>query len=182
MVSDLKIRQIDFYVNSLKNSVYLGKVDWNLTGTQRLSVRYNANRFNGINFENTGSSSAQGHTGNSDVATDNIAGTYTKVFGSRTVFESRAIFTRDNEPGAANSTDPEAQVRQAGTLVMQLGRNNFSPRYTNARTIQLVENVSHQRGSHSYKLGFDLNLQHIDNFFPGNFGGSYTFNSYADFA
>ena len=27
-----------------------------------------------------------------------------------------------------------------------------------------------------------MNFQHIDNFFPGNFSGSYTFNSYADFA
>ena len=38
------------------------------------------------------------------------------------------------------------------------------------------------RGRHTFKAGLDFNFQHIDNFFPGNFSGSYTFNSYADFA
>src|SRR5258708_2613875 len=31
-------------------------------------------------------------------------------------------------------------------------------------------------------MGVDLIWQRIDNFFPGNFSGSYTFNSYAEFA
>jgi len=37
-------------------------------------------------------------------------------------------------------------------------------------------------GRHSLKFGLDTNFQRIANFFPGNFSGSYTFNSYADFA
>lgn len=170
------------YVNALKNNVYLAKVDFNLTDSQRLSVRYNANRFNGVNFENTGTASAMEHTGNSDVTTDNIALNYSKVLSPTALFESRFIWTRDNEPGAANSTNPEAQIRQAGTTVLSIGRNNFSPRYTNARTYQFVEAFSLQRSNHSYKAGFDWITQRIDNFFPGNFGGSFIFNSYADFA
>jgi len=104
------------------------------------------------------------------------------VIGPTTVFESRFSGTRDNEPGASNSSAPEAQIRQAGTTVLSIGRNNFSPRYTNAKTYQFVESLSHQSGSHDYKFGFDLNVQKIDNFFPGNFSGSFQFNSYADFA
>jgi outer membrane receptor protein involved in Fe transport len=170
------------YVNGLRNNVYLAKTDYFLSGGQQINVRYNANRFNGVNFENTGSNSAAEHTGNADVITDNIAANYTNPLNPTTVFESKFSWTRDNEPGAANSSAPEAQIRQAGTLVMQIGRNNFSPRYTNAKTYQFVESLSHQRGSHAYKFGFDLNVQKIDNFFPGNFSGSYQFNSYADFA
>jgi outer membrane receptor protein involved in Fe transport len=170
------------YVNGLRNNVYLAKVDYALSARRQLSGRYNASRFNGLNFENTGANSAQEHTGNSDVTTDNIAVSYTNVITPATLFESRFSWTRDNEPGASNTSAPEAQIRQAGTLVMQIGRNNFSPRYANARTFQFVESLSHQRGSHAYKFGFDLNVQKIDNFFPGNFSGSYQFNSYADFA
>ena len=170
------------YTNSLNNNVYLGKVDWDINASQRLSVRYNANRFKGVNFENTGQSSAAEHTGNSDVSTDNFAGNHTYVLGSKAVLESRFIYTRDNEPGAANSTAPEAQIRQNGATVLNIGRNSFSPRYTNARTYQIVEALSYNRGRHAYKMGADINLQHIDNFFPGNFGGSYQFNTYADFA
>src|SRR5215469_6246393 len=50
------------YPRSLNNDVYLGKVDLTLTNAQRLSVRYNANRFTGVNYENSGSTSAVGHT------------------------------------------------------------------------------------------------------------------------
>src|SRR5206468_9959099 len=54
--------------------------------------------------------------------------------------------------------------------------------YTNAKTYQFVESLSHHQGSHDYKFGFDLNVRKIVNLFPGNFGGSFQFNSYADFA
>src|SRR5580704_3707650 len=63
------------YPRSLNNDVYLGKVDFNLSDRQRLSVRYNGNRFTGVNYENSGSTSAQGHTGNSSVDSDNVSGT-----------------------------------------------------------------------------------------------------------
>jgi hypothetical protein len=174
--------KLNSYANKLDNNVYLGKVDWNANNAHRISVRYNANRFVGANFENGGSASAQEHTGNSSVTTDNIAGTHTWVLNPVAVLESRLVFTRDNQPGAANSDAPEAQIRQNGTLVMQIGRNNFSPRYTNARTFQLAQNLSYLRGTHTYKMGYDLITQRIDNFFPGNFSGSFQFNSYADFA
>ena len=180
--NELASKSLTPYGNGLRNNVYLAKVDYALFTGQQLSFRYNANRFNGVNFENTGANSAQEHTGNSDVITDNVAVNYTNVIGPSTLFESRFSWIRDNEPGAANSSAPEAQIRQAGTLVMQVGRNNFSPRYTNAKTYQFVESLSHHRGSHDYKFGFDLNVRKIDNFFPGNFGGSFQFNSYVDFA
>jgi outer membrane receptor protein involved in Fe transport len=170
------------YTNSLNNNVYMGKVDWDISNAQRLSVRYNANRFNGLNFENTGQASAAEHTGNSDVTADNAVVNHSLVIGTSSVLESRFGYTRDNEPGGSNSTAPEAVIRQNGTSVLSIGRNSFSPRYTNARTYQWVETFSHTVGRHSLKVGSDMNFQSIGNFFPGNFSGSYTFNSYADFA
>jgi outer membrane receptor protein involved in Fe transport len=170
------------YSNQLNNNVYLGKADYDVSSNQRLSVRYNANRFKGINFENTGAASAAGHTGNSDVTTDSVIGNHTLIIGSNSVLESRLGWTRDNEPGSANSTDPEAIIRQGGNTVFSIGRNSFSPRYTNAKTIQWVETFTRNVGRHSLKFGVDTNFQSIGNFFPGNFSGSYTFNSYADFA
>ncbi|HEV8146627.1 MAG TPA: carboxypeptidase regulatory-like domain-containing protein, partial [Bryobacteraceae bacterium] len=170
------------YGQGLNNDVYLGKVDYNINDKQRLTVRYNANRFTGVNFENGGQTSAQVHTGNSKVTSDNVSGTHTLVLSSKAVLESRLTYTRDNEPGEANSADPEAVVQQGGVTALSIGRNNFSPRYTNAKTTQWAESLALVRGSHNYKIGFDLNFQRIGNFFPGNFSGSYTFTSYANFA
>ncbi len=175
-------KYVGAYANALNNDVYLGKVDWDITNSQRLSIRYNANRFKGLNFENSGQASAAEHTGNSLVTTDNVAGSHIFVLGNRGVLETRLGWTRDNEPGEANTTAPEAVIRQGGTTVLSIGRNSFSPRYTNAKTIQWVETLSWVKGRHSFKFGTDNNFQKIDNFFPGNFSGSYTFNTYADFA
>src|SRR5262249_48151060 len=76
------------YARNLNNDVYLGKVDLNISDFQRLSLRYNANRFKGVNFENSGQTSAMPHTGNSNVSTDNISGTHNLVTSSA-VIESR---------------------------------------------------------------------------------------------
>jgi len=170
------------YAQGLNNDVYLGKVDFNISNRQRLSVRYNANRFTGVNFENGGQTSAAEHTGNSLVTTDNLSGTHTFVLSPYTVLESRFTFTRDDEPGQANSTAPEAVIKQNGTTAISIGRNSFSPRYTNVKTYQWAESISHLRGRHNYKIGADMIWQQIGNYFPGNFSGSFTFNSYADFA
>ncbi|MBI4874892.1 MAG: TonB-dependent receptor [Acidobacteria bacterium] len=185
-LSQQAIREISPYLNSyttgINNDVHLLKLDWNAGASQRLSVRYNANRFNGSNFENSGLSSAAEHTGDSNIKTDNLAASYNRTFGASTVWDARFIYLRDDEPGQTNSTAPEVQIRQNGVTQMQFGRNNFSPRYTNTKRYQIIQSVSRVMGRHTVKIGGDVNIERIDNFFPGNFGGSFQFNSYADFA
>ncbi len=170
------------YTRNFDNDIYLAKADWNIGPMGRLSVRYNAHRFKGKNLENSGNSSAAEHTGDSNVTTDNVAVAYGRSFSPVTFTDTRFIYLRDNEPGQANSTAPEAVIRELGNTVMQIGRNFFSPRYTNTKRYQFIQSVAHVRGRHTYKIGGDLNFERIDNFFPGNFSGTFTFNSFADFA
>lgn len=170
------------YVTKLDNNVYTGRVDWNIDSTQQLNVRYNAHRFTGANYENAGSQSANEHTGNAQVTGDNLAAGYNKVFGAATILDSRFIFIRDDIPGFANTAAPEAIIRQGGVQVIAIGRNNFSPRFTNSKKYNIINSISAIRGAHTIKFGGDLNIERIANFFPGNFSGAYTFNSLADFA
>ncbi len=170
------------YANSLNNDVYLGKVDWNITNNQRVSFRYNASRFTGLNFENSGATSAQSHTGNSNVSTDNAGAIYTNALSSNSVLEGRFFFTRDYEPGLANSASPETIIQQSGTNVISFGRNSFSPRFADIDTLQPTVTFSLTKGAHTFKVGVDTIFQQIGNYFPGNFSGSFTFSSYANFA
>jgi outer membrane receptor protein involved in Fe transport len=170
------------YANSLNNNVYLGKVDWNLTDNQHVTFRYNANRFQGVNYENSGPTSAVGHTGNSNVSTDNAGAIYTNALSANMVLEGRFFYTRDYEPGFANSDTPETIVQQNGTNAILFGRNSFSPRSANIDTLQPTVTLSVAKGAHSMKFGADMIFQQIANFFPGNFGGSYLFTSYANYA
>ncbi len=165
------------YSLGLENKVALAKVDLNLTDRDRLSVRYNLSRYTGVNAENSGSSSAQQHTGDNQVNTDTIAAVYTRTIGSNKVWESRFNFVKDNEPGFANGSGPEVNILNG----ISFGQNNFSPRYTNTKAYQPTSNLSVVKGRHTMKVGVDFNFARVDNYFPGNFAGAYTFNSYTDF-
>ena len=165
------------YSLGLQNRVALAKADLNLTDRDRVSVRYNLSRYTGVNAENATASSAQEHTGNNQVNTDNVAGVYTRILGSTSVWETRFNFVKDNEPGLANATAPEVSIVNG----IAFGRNNFSPRYTNTKAFQPTSNISMVQGGHTWKAGFDFNFARAVNYFPGNFGGAYTFNTYQDF-
>ena len=165
------------YSLGIENKVALVKADFNISERDRVSVRYNLSRYTGVNAENNGPSSAQEHTGNNQVNTDNIAAVYTRTIGSTMVWESRFNFVKDDEPGVANTTSPEVFILNG----ISFGQNDFSPRYTNTKAYQPTSNLSVVSGRHTFKAGFDINAAKADNYFPGNFAGSYTFNSYADF-
>ncbi len=170
------------YVNGQRNNIYTGRVDYNISNTQQLNVRYNLHRFQGTNFENSGAQSAAEHTGNSNISSDNLAVGYNKTFGSTTIWDSRFIYLRDDEPGVANSDKPEAVIRQSGTNMLTIGRNSFSPRYTNSKKYNIINTLSSIVEKHTLKIGGDMNFERIANYFPGNFSGSYTFDTLADFA
>lgn len=165
------------YILGLNNNVYLAKADWNISQNDRFSIRYNASRYTGVNQENAGPTSAQQHTGNNEVNTDNLAIYYTKVFGAKIVWDVRFNYVADNEPGLANGSGPEAQILNGITF----GRNNFSPRYTNTKAYQPINTVSYVTGRHNFKFGQDFNFLRADNYFPGFFSGGYVFPSYAAF-
>lgn len=170
------------YDNRFNQDVYIGKVDWQINQSNRYSVRYNYQNFRGVNLENGGANSAQEHTGNSNVKTHTLTNSLTSILRTNLINEFRFQFSRDQEPGTANSTNPEGNLRLGGTTILQIGRNSFSPRETTEKRSQIIDTMSYVHGSHSIKFGVDVNVNKIFNFFPGNFSGVYNFTSYADFA
>lgn len=169
------------YSQKQNQDVFLVKTDHELPGSNHLALRYNRQTFTGANFENGGLQSAAEHTGDSLIHTTTLSGVGTSIFNNTLFNEVRAQYARDQEPGTANSNDPEATVRQGGATVLVIGRNSFSPRETTIHRAQIADTVTYLFGSHTVKAGFDYNRDKIFNYFPGNFSGVYTFNSLADF-
>lgn len=161
--------------------VFLAKVDAELGGGSRLSLRYNRQDFTGQNFENGGITNAFEHTGDSLVKTDTVTASLSTSLSPRFFNELRGQFAKDSEPGLSNSGNPEATIRQGGTTILTAGRNNFSPRETTINRYQIADTATLLFDKHTLKLGFDLNRDLILNFFPGFFAGSYTFNTLAAF-
>ncbi|HKW56158.1 MAG TPA: carboxypeptidase regulatory-like domain-containing protein [Candidatus Acidoferrum sp.] len=169
------------WVRTQNQNVYLAKADWHATATELASIRYNAQRFVGAGFENGGPQNAFEHTGASDVTTDTLSGSLTSTLSSAIVNSFRAGYTRDNEPGQANSVNPEATIRQGGITDLVVGRNFFSPRFTNIHRGEFGDTLSLIRGRHTLKAGANVLVDKIANFFPGNFSGAYVFNSLEGF-
>jgi outer membrane receptor protein involved in Fe transport len=176
------------YPRLFNQDVFLLKGDWQVSETNRLSGRFNYQKFTGGALENSAppgnpsTTSTFEHTGNSNVRTLTLTLSLSSVLTNHLLNEARYNYGRDREPGTANSDEPEAVILQGGITVVTLGRNNFSPRETTLRRHQFIDNLSYSIGKHALKTGVDVNLENIFNFFPGLFGGQYTFNSLADFA
>jgi outer membrane receptor protein involved in Fe transport len=171
------------YPQQLHQDVYLLKTDHELMANNHLSLRYNRQRFTGVNFENGSITNSVQHTGNSLVFTDSLSAVHDVTISNSFFNEVRAQYLKDREPGEANSSDPEAQIFLApgGAPVLFIGRNTFSPRETTIKRYQIADTASYLVRNHTLKGGFDYNHDNILNWFPGNFSGSYVFNSLADF-
>ncbi|HET8774980.1 MAG TPA: TonB-dependent receptor [Thermoanaerobaculia bacterium] len=178
------------YSRNQDQDVYLIKTDHELGSTNHLTFRFNRQEFVGKNFENGGITNSVEHTGDSNVTTDTYAGSLTSMY-TRTVFnEVRVQYAKDQEPGLANSDMPEALIRQPNvpgdpsrgfTTVLTVGRNFFSPRETTIKRWQIADTTTFVFDKHTVKEGFDYSKDDILNYFPGNFSGSYTFDSLADY-
>jgi hypothetical protein len=169
------------YSRGLNQDTYLLKGDWSIASNQQLSVRWNRQKFTGLNFENGGPTNAFEHTGSSLVNSDTIAGQLTSTLTPSIVNLVRINWQRDNEPGQANSNLPEATVRQNSQVLLVVGRNSFSPRFTNINRMQSGDTVTWVHRTHTFKGGYDYIHDNISNFFPGNFSGIYSFNSLENF-
>jgi len=171
----------DSWTRGQNQDVFLVKTDHQLTERQRVTLRYNHQNFTGLNFENSGAQNSLEHTGDSRVRTRSANGTLASVFGGNLFNEARVQWARDEEPGFANNANPEAVIFEGANTVLTIGRNNFSPRETTITRWQAADTLTWVKGGHKVKGGVDLQFDDILNFFPGFFGGSYTFRSIASF-
>jgi outer membrane receptor protein involved in Fe transport len=162
--------------------VFLIKTDHQLTDSHRLTLRYNHQNFTGLNFENGGAQRSLEGTGDSKVYTRTFNTTLASVLGDSLFNEVKVQWAKDEEPGFANSNNPEANIFQGANTALIIGRNNFSPRETTIKRWQVANSTTWVKGTHKIKGGLDFQFDDILNHFPGFFGGSYTFRSLASFA
>jgi outer membrane receptor protein involved in Fe transport len=178
--------KVQSYDISRQQDTLMIKTDFNINEKNQLWVRFNYQNFRGTNLENSGPLSALEHTGNSNVKTATLTSAWTSTLSANWFNEFRFQYSKDKEPGLANSNSPEATVTaNAGGFndgTFNFGRNNFSPRETTITRYQFINNQTYLSGNHAIKYGVDLLFDQIFNFFPGLFGGSYTFASYATLA
>jgi hypothetical protein len=169
------------YNKTNNQNTYLIKTDVILNQKNLLGARWNRQRFTAGEQENAGTTSSLEHTGNSYIHTDNANLSLTSTLSPKLTNVVRLAYLKDREPGSANSNNAEATVKQGGTTLLAVGRNDFSPRETTVNQMQYSDSLTLAINRQTIKFGGDLLVAKIKNFFPGNFYGNYTFNSLLDF-
>ena len=169
------------WIRTLDQDTFFTKLDWAINAKHQLSGRWNRQNFSGLGFENGGPTNAFEHSGASLVRTDTYTASLTSAFTPAIINVGRFSFQKDDEPGLANSPNPEAVVKELGQTLLVVGRNSFSPRFTNIQRQQYADTVTFVRGRHGLKVGADYLRDQIANFFPGNFSGAYSFTSLENF-
>ncbi len=156
-------------------NLVLAKFDWIVNNANNFSLTYNYLNARGKNAIQTPLVLGNvGRNGSDDVQINTLNTRLTTILSPKMVNEFRFQIKRDFEFQLGN--EPPPQVFVGG---FSYGRANFleRPALPDERRYQVVNNLTYTVGSHSIKVGVDVNhvSDEIDN--PSNFGGSYSYSN-----
>jgi hypothetical protein len=161
------------YSNPVHTTHALAKVDHRL-----LTVRYSLYDASSQNSRGAGALSAPSASSGLDNLDQALALSNIHSLGSRTVNELRGQYTHLNLK--ALPTDPLGPaVNISGVAVF--GTLSSSPTGRVSDMFEIVDNVSHQSGAHSWKAGVSILHNKTKITFPRSNRGSYAFSSLANF-
>jgi outer membrane receptor for ferrienterochelin and colicin len=155
----------------------LGKIDWNLSSANRLSVRYNFSNNNALNAVSTGETAIDPTTTNS-LSTNGteknrnhgVVGQLISTINSNTINELRFQYAYEKRPRLAN-----AQAANLNTFFGTYGTRNFLPTTQFDKRIQFADSLTVISGNHTMKFGAEASNLFADQTFGFNQFGAYSF-------
>jgi len=163
---------------AVRSTNVLGKVDHQVSAGDQFSVRYSLYRLDSDNSRNAGAASAPSAATDVDNFDQTVALSNTLMLSSRTVLETRAqLAASDFTAPPVDLVGPAVSI--AG--VAAFGTSSGNPAARRNTLYQVVNNLSHQSGSHALRLGIDFIYNDDRITYPRAFRGSYGFSSLANF-
>ncbi len=157
---------------------FFARVDHRLNETNMLAVRYSLYDLSALNSRTVGGLNSVSRGTNLDNLDQTVTASNVTTISPRTINEARFQYTRSRLAAPVN--DPVGPAVNI-TGVASFGTATFSPLGRDIDLLEIVDNVSTQRGKHSLKGGVDFLYNRVNIFFPGAFQGVYTFNTLASF-
>ncbi|HET6974873.1 MAG TPA: TonB-dependent receptor [Pyrinomonadaceae bacterium] len=163
---------------SFDTTNFFTRVDHSINERNQLSGRYSLYHINAVNSRTVGGLNAISRgTGLSDTDQTVVLSNVTTI-SSRTLNEARVQFTNSKLDAPVNDEVGPA-VNISG--VASFGTATTSPLARDINLFEAVDNVSTQRGDHSFKFGGDFLYNRVNILFPGALQGVYTFSSLNSF-
>jgi hypothetical protein len=166
------------YPNPVHNSNFLTRVDHQFNSRDQFNIRYSLYHVDSSNSRGVGGLSAVSAAAGLDDLDQTVAVSNIYTLSSQTVNETRGQFTRSILQAPPNDpTGPAVSI--AG--VASFGTLSVSPTARRDKLFEVVDNLSHQAGAHSLRMGVDFLYNDLAITFPQSLHGSYSFSSLANF-
>ena len=166
------------YSNPIHTNNFFAKIDDQINDRDQFSARYSLYEVDSQNSRGVGglsavSAAAALHDLDQTIAISNIF-----TISPRTVNETRGQFTRSNLTSLPNdATGPAVSI----SGVASFGTLSVSPTGRLDNLYEVVDNLSHQTGPHSFRFGADFLFNDLTITFPMSSRGSYSFSSLSNF-
>jgi hypothetical protein len=170
--------EIGQFASPVRSTNLLAKIDHQVSGRDQLTVRYSLYDVGSSNARGAGGLSAPSASSGLDNQDHSLAAGNTWTLSGRTVNETRAQFAYGSL--RALPADPFGPAVSISGIA-SFGTLSNSPQERRNVLFQLVDNLSHQRGAHALRAGFDLLVNRTTIGFPRAYRGAYTFSSLASF-
>ena len=165
--------------STLNGNAAFAKFDAYLTPRHKLTTRVSVSSYYGANnvfFDPTSpiTNFALSGNGEENVRTATLSATLSSDLDARWAASTRLQYARDDQSSHANSDDVATRIRD---IISGFGRSSILPRSAIEDRVQVAETVNYQGSRQSIKFGGDVHLTTTRNYFPGQAGGFYIFDS-----
>ncbi|MCM3902936.1 MAG: TonB-dependent receptor [Pyrinomonadaceae bacterium] len=157
---------------------FLFRVDHQVNKTNQLTARYNIYEIDSINARNVGGLNAVSRGTALRDRDQTIAVSDVATLSSRTINEARFQFTH-SRLGAPVNDEVGPAINISG--VASFGTATFSPTERDLDTYEVIDTLTIQHGSHSFKIGANYLLNRVNITFPGALQSVYSFSSLPNF-
>ncbi len=175
---NISTSNITVYPNPVRYDNFFFKVDHKVSNKDQLSARYSLYHVSSINSRNAGGLTYTSGGANLNDLDQTVAVSNIYTINSKTVNETRGQFTNSNlQAPVVDQVGPAVSITNAATF----GTASGSPIGRYDRLYEVVDNLSHQIGPHSVRVGADFLFNDLTITFPMSNRGSYSFSSLANF-
>jgi carboxypeptidase family protein len=165
------------YVQTRDGDVKFGRLDYQITPSQRVMVRGNQAKYNGVNGTSNAQTRTESYNGIEGMDSKAFVGTYSGQFGANVLNDLNLNSIKEDTPRADKGLNlPEIQVGAA-----RYGEVSFLPIVATTKRKEAADTLTYLWQDHVIKAGADYNDTSIDQVFRGNWRGVFIFNNNADF-
>lgn len=162
------------YANPVRTNNFFAKVDHHVSARDEFGIRYSLYDVDSENSRGAGGLSAVSAAAGLHNLDQTIVGSNMATLSAKTVNETRGQYTHSDLSAPPNDPLGPA-VSIAG--VASFGTLSVSPTGRVNDLYEVVNNVSHQTGPHSVRVGADFLYNDLKITFPQSNRGSYAFSS-----